>query len=474
MIIKKYNKDISNYLKIFILVLVGFYLRYTNLFFEDYWADEIQRYWMANPNLDFVETLNRVKMYDDAPVLFHISLKTFFQIFGYHPSNGRIFSLIIGILCIPFICLIAKELKNEKSFFLLGFLVSTNIYLINYSQEVGPYILLFFFSSLNIYLFIKLINKFLEKEKKIYWAFAFILSSIFGFLSHPFFFIILISEMIFCITKIFYFKKFYLNLFLILIFSMLLSFFIQHEYILKILEVKKDITFTKFDKNYYELFFPRFFGSKLMGLLYLVTLLVLILNFRNYIFSKKNNIFLLIIIIFFSFLIPGIYSLIKSSNVFQDRYIIFVLVPILTLISLLIYQIKRFKIRIILISFLIISTSLNLFFEIKNKTNYKPEIRKLLTSIASSQEYKNSKNIFTEIKKNSPRLDNYLIDLDEFRDNNFVLLQEENYINKKNFWLICLVEPESKNCSLLKNNEIFKTKRTISNYRTVAVYYEKE
>ena len=44
---------ISEYFLILILIFGGFYLRYFNLFLEDYWIDEMIGLAQANPNLSF-------------------------------------------------------------------------------------------------------------------------------------------------------------------------------------------------------------------------------------------------------------------------------------------------------------------------------------------------------------------------------------------------------------------------------------
>ena len=54
--IKKINSDL---LILLFLVFLGFYFRYLNLFFEDYWFDEMTSFWNADPNISLTETLDR-------------------------------------------------------------------------------------------------------------------------------------------------------------------------------------------------------------------------------------------------------------------------------------------------------------------------------------------------------------------------------------------------------------------------------
>ena len=56
--IKKLNFDLIILLS---LILLGFYFRYLNLFFEDYWFDEMATFWNADPNVSLTDTLSRIE-----------------------------------------------------------------------------------------------------------------------------------------------------------------------------------------------------------------------------------------------------------------------------------------------------------------------------------------------------------------------------------------------------------------------------
>ena len=101
-----------------------------------------------------------------------------------------------------------------------------------------------------------------------------------------------------------------------------------------------------------------------MGLIYLVSLLFLIIHFRKKILFTPNNYLPLIFILFFSYIIPLFYGLIKLP-VLTDRYIIFVLVSILILISSLILKIENQKLKIILLIIILAPTTINNYIEIK-------------------------------------------------------------------------------------------------------------
>ena len=76
-----------------------------------------------------------------------------------------------------------------------------------------------------------------------------------------------------------------------------------------------------------------------MGYIYLFTLIYLIIFNRKLFFYKSSHYLLLLIILIYSYLIPFSYSLIKTP-VLHDRYIIFVIIPVLLLISCLTNEIN--------------------------------------------------------------------------------------------------------------------------------------
>ena len=67
--------------------------------------------------------------------------------------------------------------------------------------------------------------------------------------------------------------------------------------------------------------------------------------------------------------------------ILTDRYIIFVLIPILILISSLIFEISNKKLKIFLLIFILVPTIINNYIEIENREIAKPEFTKFLSSI---------------------------------------------------------------------------------------------
>ena len=212
------------------------------------------------------------------------------------------------------------------------------------------YIFTFFLISLALIFFFNLYD---EHKHKIFTK-NFFLFSIFMLLaifSHPFSIIILGSLICFTFVDYFFFKvknkKINISLILISIFTL---FFLFHylQYVSLITDAINWIQQPglKFFTNFY---FSKFFGSRLLGIIHLVTLIFLSFYLWKKIIYNKKIIFLYIML-FLSYFVPLIYGYFLKPIIFP-RYIIFVLIPIILIISILIFYLENKNLRRFLIFF---------------------------------------------------------------------------------------------------------------------------
>ncbi|RZO62525.1 MAG: hypothetical protein EVA75_02545, partial [Candidatus Pelagibacterales bacterium] len=81
----------------FLSLVIGIFLIFYQINFENYWIDEIASYWQADPKLSLKETLARNAEVDGKPVLQYIFLlKIFFKFLNYDPNLGRYLSSLFG------------------------------------------------------------------------------------------------------------------------------------------------------------------------------------------------------------------------------------------------------------------------------------------------------------------------------------------------------------------------------------------
>ena len=464
------SKKKINLILVFSCLFFAIFIRAYNIGYDNLWFDEISSFWVSDPNISFQESLVRHNNIEKTPFLYFSILKVNFELFSYSAVAGRALSVIFNILGIIFSVLICRTMKNNSSYILSLFIFSTNIFLINYAQEMRVYSLVFFLTSVYLFLFIK-INKFSQK-REINFPYLFLISLVLllTLFSHPFCFIIFFSTSVFLLLEFIYKKNIsktlIYNFYLGLAFSIIIIFFIISEIgSTPTWIIQPDI---KFYTNFY---FSKFFGSRLMGLIHLILLLSLIsLIFKKTV--KENfelNIFLLII--FLSYFLPLVYGYLISPIIFP-RYIIFILIPIIILLSILIFEIKNTFIRRIIISLVILINLGNHFFEAtfqqfyKERPFFKPNFTKMIHNL------KNDEVKFYTVHLSSAKddnkyyynaIENYISHFQIYQNSNIKYFEKKYFLNSDNdkIWVLCLINIVKDNCNKIKlnpNNKILSEK----------------
>ena len=440
------SKFNTGFIFFLIICFVALFFRIHNLNFEDYWFDEQASFWVADPFLSSTETIERSKNLDlGTHIVFNLILKKFFLLFNYDPQIGRIIPLIFGFLSIPAISYLTFQIQKDRSYILVAFLCSINFYLISYSQELRSYSLIFFLSILSIIFFYKLFESKFSSNKKYFFSIIYLLISLLGACVHIFFFIIIFSQFVYLLLNYQLDKKTIFNIVCVVsvpVFYLIIMF----DSLLLQMTIDKDFWVPQIELNFFiNFFFSRFFGSKIMGLIYLLVLLYLIFFYRKNIFKFSEKHFLLILILFFSYFLPISYGFLQKP-ILTDRYIIFVLIPIFIIISNLTLNIKVNKNKYFIL-FLIISSSLvNNYIEIFNRKISKPQFIKSLEYISNSD----TKDVF--IKSSEPLIEKITINyskniLTSVKNNITFYNSNENYTNFNKAWLICYKPINGFDCS---------------------------
>jgi len=436
---------ISNFKKIkliFILLLIflGSFLRFYNLNFDDLWSDEMVSYWLSNPSYSFSETI-RLVFESNLMVSFEIILKNFHKLFGYDVHISRYLNATISVFSIVlFVDLLRKNSVNINTILFGTFLLAFNIFHIRYAMELRSYTLTFFLALMLINLLFE--DQYLKKKNSYLDYFLIIMISLLMLFSHSFS-VIIIFSLNFYILCLWFLKKddssdlikiFFLNIFIVIFFLLFYLKGISHtpNWIEQL-----DISFFT---NY---FFSNFFGSRLIGGVYLVVLLYLLTKSIKQIINKANINLFFLILIFFSYFLPGIYGYIFEP-ILINRYIIFVLIPILFLISHLTFEFNYNLVKKIFLSLIIMLTFFNHFTENTFKQFYtniypsKPEIGKTLKFINKSNSLNYSVLLDGNNKLNINNIyENYLNNYTKKLKFNLNFI---NYLDKKtlpnDFWII--------------------------------------
>ena len=191
--------------------------------------------------------------------------------------------------------------------------------------------------------------------------------------------------------------------------------------------------------NYY---FSRFFGSKIMGLIYLSILFYLLWGGKKILLNHSNKLVLFLLILINSYFLPIIYGLI-SRPILTDRYIIFVLIPIFILISVLIFKLENKKTKKIILIILIISTLANNYIEIFERKNTKPEFKKSILFIKDT----NSQNLM--LSDNSNLINNLIsnyIKLITVKNSEFKFHSNLDNSSLESIWVMCYLPTTAFTC----------------------------
>ena len=148
---------------------------------------------------------------------------------------------------------------------------------------------------------------------------------------------------------------------------------------------------------------------------------------------------------------PIVYGFLYKP-ILSEKYIIFVIIPILIILSNLLYEIKDSFLRKFLIIIVVIPTILNSFTEsnvkqfFEQRQIYKPDFY----STFKEMEKSNNKNFLFSLNDRDSKVGTSIIDaLDNFvvkysKENNFKFKHHrslnQNLINENSFWLICLYD----------------------------------
>ena len=453
-----FEKKIFKYLSVVSIFLLAYILRFYNLNGEDFWTDEMFAYWTADPNISFKDTIIRT-LSSNFNSLFDFFLKSFHIIFGYNVYTSRYFVLFFSLISLILFAYLLNNISSYKSFIFGFFLLSINIFHIKYSQELRSYIVTFVLALIFIILNFKKgkIENNISYKKILAISFL----SILMLLNHSFSILILLSLILFKFLSFIKTKEIVIkDIFLVLSLSIIILLYL-------LIYLPINISYSEYfetslaphwikpiDLSFFtNFFFSSFFGSRILGLIYLLSLIYLIWKNKNIIFFELNIFTFFVILIFLSYFLPVIYGYIFAP-VLTSRYIFFLLIPIICIISHFLFRNESKLIKTSLIFLIVVVTSLNhLLYENSFKQFYtevyptKPQIKKGLDIINKSNTKIYSIKQFEAKEKNLNKVYNNYIE-NYIKKLNFDLrnLNYENDLNNiKSFWIIYIRDVRSSN-----------------------------
>lgn len=132
-----------------LLMILGAYLRLKAITFQSLWLDELHTMIEANPANKIGDVLAYLTKNDQHPPLYFLLVHFWFQFVGYNDFTARLLSAIAGVLGIPVMYLLGKELYSRNVGYVCAVFTTFNYFDILYSQEARGYVFAFAFSCLS-------------------------------------------------------------------------------------------------------------------------------------------------------------------------------------------------------------------------------------------------------------------------------------------------------------------------------------
>ncbi len=454
-----------------LIILIAFFFSLYQINVENLWYDEIASFWVADPRLTYIETYSRV-LNENTPSAYYFLIKLFFSFFSYDPDFLRIFNIPIYIISLIYFNLILTKIsKNNLFIFFASALFIFNSFLISYTQE-GRVFTFFCMMSLILINQYMALNQVKKNFSYIKLQYLFMFLIIFILLNTFIFSLLILGSIVFYEL---FFKKNKTN-YLILSFifiSIFLFIILNYQFLLNLVKFESAIKQPNIN-FYYNFYFNQFFGSKLMGLIFLITF-----SWASFIFlklkNKNENIKIFFIIIFFSYFVSILYGFLFKP-VLQDKYIIYLVPVIIVIISYTITHNLNLRAQNILIIFLILlSFSNQILKNIKSDTN-KPMFK---SAIEKAIEIDKSKPIYVSYSDNkndfvNAQMQNYFKHLTLVNNNNLSII---NKAPNNNFFLICYDSSNTYNFCL-KDSDLMFPRHQLEEYnkfyQVILFHYNKK
>lgn len=433
------SKDfkISHCTIVYLGLSVAFLLRLFNLNYEGLWNDELFTAYSANPQKSFAWTIEIVAG-DVHPPLHNILSKKWAENFGYNDTSLRMLNVILGVIAVLSVYHVAKLLISKRVAIIALWLAVFNSFLIEYSQEVRAYIMLFVLANYSYYFFIKFLKSPKDNKNLIYS----ILITAAALYTHYFTLFLIVSQGVALLFLMDYgkFKKLFWRYILLFVGPLVLfipwaPYFFRH--------MKQPFVWIKKAEWSMIFTYPQaFFNDLLLGTLVVLLLLLLLVYFlmrriktikaiENAIKEHYNALLIMVVWIVVYFGVPFARSFISISNM-NDRYFIAIICPLLILLAYTVSLIKREKLQNTLVALVLIYSMLTIVSDTlpfkDNKSMYRDIVAEAteieattpilyLTARARNYEYYLRQAKFRQLRRR-------VIDFDKFIEEN----QPEEYV----------------------------------------------
>jgi len=187
------GKRITKYgFVLLVIVLIGLFARIYQLSTQSMWLDEVGSVRLAQLTLpEIVQTLQG----DNQPPLYFFILHYWIMPFGISAPAVRLLSVLFGVLAIPMIYLVGRQLFNEEVGLVGALILALSTFNIIYSQQTRAYALMVLLALLSAYFFLR----FLQRSSLALSA-GYVLSTTLLIYTHYYGVLVVVAENIYLVT----------------------------------------------------------------------------------------------------------------------------------------------------------------------------------------------------------------------------------------------------------------------------------
>ena len=172
------------------IIILAFALRIYRLDHQSIWYDEGVSIYFANQVLkDLVAGVST----DNHPPLHFFILHFWLKLAGQSEFSVRFLSLISGVLSVPVLFRLGRELFNQRVGLLAAFLLSISPFHVWFSQETRMYTLAALLGLNSVYTFVLLLKQGANPGRRYLWL-SYVITSVLGLYTHFYFAFVLLFE----------------------------------------------------------------------------------------------------------------------------------------------------------------------------------------------------------------------------------------------------------------------------------------
>jgi len=174
------------------IVVVGAFLRIYHLGTQSFWQDEVFSVALAKMTLP---QMVQATAQNVNPPFYYFLLHYWMMIFGTSDSAIRLLSALFGILAIPTIYVVGRQLFNKEAGLLAALILALSSFNIWYSQEARMYSLMVLLALLSMYFFWRFLQ-----QSNLVSSVGYVLSTTLLVYTHTFGWLVVVAENIYVVT----------------------------------------------------------------------------------------------------------------------------------------------------------------------------------------------------------------------------------------------------------------------------------